>query len=263
MIKYINNRNTEINLYSDKVRVTKGSLHDTVWDMSFGDVSSKDLSYTITLQAFREDREELNDIRDAFEYDLDNEEEGTLYVNGYQIKCFINMGIPELAQGTIINIPLVVYCGSNRWLKVKETTYTPSTNITGNGVEYVYDYPYEYLSSNDVKTCINDSYKEVDFELSIFGPTNNPEVKIGDLKYKVNVDVPSGSKLVIDSIKRTVYMYDAICQKTNCFEYRARKSATGNDIFDKIKPGENFIVCNNNLTFILKLKESRSAPKWM
>ena len=100
--------------------------------------------------------------------------------------------------------------------------------------------------------------------MRIFGAAIKPYIIIGNNTYSVDVTVPEGARLEINSRTQTVEIIDDLGRVTNV--YNARKlgrKGSGSYIFEKIPVGYSVISWSNNFSFDLVLLEERSVPKWV
>lgn len=130
----------------------------------------------------------------------------------------------------------------------------PSANYPDN-------YPHGYTSGNTEQFIVNDSAFPSPFRLTIEGACSNPSITIGSHIYNVNVYVPSGGKLIIDSTERTIILYDSENEAESMFQYQNHDA--DKYVFEPIQTGENISVRYQNIPrVILTVMEERSAAKW-
>ena len=126
---------------------------------------------------------------------------------------------------------------------------------------YPSSYPHGYVSGNLEREIINDSAFPSKFRLAIYGACSNPTVTIGSHVYNVNVTVPAGSRLIIDSSEKSIMMYDAHIVGTNVFAYQNHD--TDKNVFEPIPTGGFTVRYQNIPKITLTLYEERSAAKWI
>ena len=126
---------------------------------------------------------------------------------------------------------------------------------------YPDNYPHGYISGNTEQFIANDSAFPSPFRMTIEGSCSNPSVTIGSHVYNVNVSVPSGGKLVIDSMEKTIILYDANDSATNAFAYQNHDA--DKYIFEPIPTGDQISVRYQNIPrVILTIFEERNSAKW-
>lgn len=133
-----------------------------------------------------------------------------------------------------------------------------SGNGEFGGIDYPYDYEYDYalpLKGEDI-TC--NSVGENAFRICIYGKADNPSIIIGDHTYTINGSIGAGETLLIDSLARTITLTTEKAQNVNWFDKRSRESY----IFQPIPPGIQTVRWSGNFGFDLTVIEERSEPQW-
>jgi hypothetical protein len=97
--------------------------------------------------------------------------------------------------------------------------------------------------------------------MKIYGEISDPYVIIGGHLYQVYQDVGVGGVLEIDSMKKTITLYDADGTVTNVFFARDKDSY----IFEKIPAGTSDIEypADENFYFDIAIYMKRGAPVWI
>ena len=151
-------------------------------------------------------------------------------------------------------------CVDPSWTRITDLgVFKPIESSDGSaGLNYPYNYSFNYGVDNTVKNIKNDSFAPVDFELVIHGYASDPSVTIGDYVYTVHCEVDNGYELHINSSDKTILLYDEYGNAENYFRYRDREDY----IFQQIESGENSISWNGPFSIGLTLIEKRSEPKW-
>lgn len=122
--------------------------------------------------------------------------------------------------------------------------------------DYEYDYMYDVQSQ---KIVSNLGSIPCDFIITIQGYVNHPIITIGDNVYSVDVEVPYGANLVIDSTSKTVILTLADGTKINAFGARDAEYY----LFEKIASGKNAITWDGSYLWELLMIEERSEPRWL
>ena len=122
-----------------------------------------------------------------------------------------------------------------------------------------YGYGYNYMTDvQSQKTITNPGSVPCDFIINIQGYVDHPILKIGDNIVSVDVEVPYGAHLTIDSTKKTVVMTLIDGTEINCFGARDPDYY----LFERIPYGRNVVTWNGSFIWELKLIEERSEPRW-
>ena len=100
--------------------------------------------------------------------------------------------------------------------------------------------------------------------MEIHGPCSNPDILINGHEYNVNIDVPNGVDLVINSLEKTdevksIYLKYPSGNVVNAFNLRNRDSY----IFEPINGKTILIDSFQAIEFDLYLIERRSEPQWI
>lgn len=210
-------------------------------------------------------REELYRLTTA---DVEAGKQGKLTIGGFDMSC------------TVIGQANSVYNYGDRFLecdlsiRIDDPVWRTSTvypfrkpvEVESTGfLDYPYDYPYDYTPSAKASTVENLSSQQggSDFLLRAYGPCKNPYVQIAGNSYRVNVTVPPGGFLEVNSAEGTVELVSMYGERTNAYADRQRgASGSGSYIFQRIPSGTSIVSWNNAFDFDLELFDERSIPPW-
>ena len=147
-----------------------------------------------------------------------------------------------------------------QWIRETTTHYSISTELTGEYLDYPFDYAYDFGNALTVRELPNPSLIATDFIMTIFGYVQQPTIYIGGHEYTVGVTVGVGEHLTINSVTKTIVLHKANGEQVNCFNDRNKDSY----IFEKIPVGVNTITSpNQDVQFTVTLLEERSEPRWI
>lgn len=236
-----------------------------------GFLSGNTTSYPVEFGVIGKNAKETGDNYDyllsLFEDDIEAVAPGTLTVNGYSLKCYVNSITPSVSMRKGKTFTATVTAENPMWYKelftnifTYEMNFIPNSPSPGttNPINYPHDYPYDYGTDVTSKYINNPAMRASHFRLIIDGYAENPAVTINGHVYSVFVTVPEGGQLVIDSREETVTLVDSSGKITNMFDKRNRES----NIFEKIPSGENEILYKNIKKFYLTVIEERRFPPW-
>ena len=199
---------------------------------------------------------------ELFEQDIINEVPGKLYIGNYYLECFIYASDKsEYLVGPYTKLSLKVVTITDTWVKDELFQYryeTIESDDSGRGYSYGYEYDYSASPGNATQFA-NSNFNEAEFIMTIYGYAQNPAISIGGHIYALNYTIQAGERVEIDSKRQTIRLYKMNGATVNIFRFRDRK----NDIFHKIKSGEQAIYWNADFNFDLLLKAERSEPIWM
>lgn len=224
-----------------------------------------------TLQIFAESEVDFINIMEEFtsivERDVVLNETGRIWIysndkeDGYYLECNIieNDYTEYEEEFYTIDKKITIIASKIVWKKSKKFTMYNYESKGSTGIDYPYEYPYDYvqlIGSNGVIT--NENYVPCDFIISISGPAMDPVVVIGDNTYEVNISVETDDVLVINSKLQTIELN----KKNGIIENVFSKRGRDNYIFEKIQEGVQTIRWNGAWNLEVELLIERSEPKW-
>ena len=251
------------------------NLFDYAWDYSSQGSSSpritqvqknmvsKDISVIVTGNTKEDYLKNLEALLEVIDTDVINMKSGRLYVGKCYLQCYFVQSKKSdkylnVKQSTL-SLSLVAEKGF--WILESKKTFTKVTsdNFRSDGLDYQYDYPFDY--SNDLvnQKIVNDNYAASDFEMTIYGSCENPAVSVGEHTYEVNTSLITGEYIVINSVSKKVYKVKNNGEHVNLFNVRGRDFY----IFEKIPIGILNVSWSGGFGFDLNLLSERGEPKWI
>lgn len=221
----------------------------------------------ITGRSAAEASENYDHLMSVFETDTISAIPGTITVNGYSLKCFISGIAPQASLRRAKTVIATVTTDNALWYRELFTakfaydnfTIVENSPTTYPELTYPHDYPVGYSPENTIKEINNPAMRPSHFRLIVEGSAESPAIIIGGHTYSVDVSVPLGSRLIIDSRASTIVLSDEKENTTNAFDRRNRYS----DIFAKIPTGRNKVSFGSSVDcFYLTLIDERSYPQW-
>ena len=104
----------------------------------------------------------------------------------------------------------------------------------------------------------NTFWDSCDCDILIYGPAESPYVMIGNNVYSVNVSVPDGQILQINTKLKQIWLYNENMQPSNVFDLRNKRYNT----FQKVPAGYNRVVWNGTYKIAITLLEEWDEPIW-
>lgn len=274
-IRYVNSAGTAVNLLDARLRIQEGNFHVRRWTLKtiaqkLGvriEAFNKDPQvYPVTIElrgSLEERKRRLDELNDVFENDIARETMGTLYFGESYIKCIVlesNAHVSDNIGRTEVNLSF--YCPYPNWIKEQHMGLLPR----GEGdAAYVYPkrYPYRYSLIPKRQKIVIDHYKDSDFQMIIYGPTESVDIIIGEHPYKVNHAIESGEYMVIDTRQnldpdKRCYVVHANGDSENVYNDRDSESS----IFQKIPPGIVPVYYNRNYGIDITVYVERGEPRW-
>lgn len=261
-IYYLNSRNEKVDFVKDLPLLDI----DDFFGSEFSSVTENNMivsfsrgikNYSIEGDVFVNTFDRITEI---FDYDTYKNIQGRFYIGDYFIYCNVIS-----SQSSDINIhrgkiktSFTFTTDKSYWLKETKYVFEKFEN-SSSGLTYPFTYPFTYGASQGIRSIMNESLKESDFIMIVYGPVSNPAISIGNNIYIVNTDVTSQEYLVIDSRERKTYKVNNVGEHENMFANRG----LGNSIFTKIKTGLNDVSWSGAFGFDLYVYNERSKPKWI
>lgn len=224
---------------------------------------------SMTIAVSARSKEEYSQALERFlstaEADILSGMPGKLYVNDYYYLCYIYSSdkkewgymAPFLENKVKIVSPYPFWC--------RELT---KSFLKGNAVsvqaedEYLYypfGYAYRYSFPHNTGFLENDHYAPCDFRCVIYGPCEDPAIRINGHLYEVTAVLYAGDYLQIDSRDNTVVRHRSDGRQMNLFNMRNKDSS----LFEKIPTGRCAVTWNTgSFGFDLTLFQERSEPRW-
>lgn len=260
-VRYVNHLNEVLYFGLDNMYINLNSLHDFEWDVvSQYDriagferkIHTKTFPIRIAALSEAEGIQKRNELFEIPERDVLTKIPGRLIVNGYYLECFVTASTKTFysIEGKFLSCDITVTTDSPFWVQIFEPEITFEPNP---------EYPDQQIGN-----FTNPHFFDSDFRIEFSGAHGNvvnPEIYIRGHSYRVNVTVPEGSRLVIDSLLKEVYIEsedDYNSAKQNVFGFRGRDSY----IFQKIKTGINEFTVEGIYPFFIYLYDERSEPLW-
>lgn len=193
---------------------------------------------------------------------------GVLTIGDWALECYVIRSEADMywMDDRYAEFDLTLLVESSFWIKQITHTYSKRTGQgeANNFLNFPYNFKYNYTRKWTTQSVTNDAMSSCDFILRVYGPAVKPYVMIADNIYEVDVTVPVGARLEINSREQTIRIIDEAGRITNV--YNARKlgrKGSGSYIFEKIPTGYSVISWSNGFSFDLVLLCERSVPEWV
>lgn len=187
---------------------------------------------------------------------------GKLYIGDYYLPGFFISASSSyyLVMKHFLSKQLVFVPSYENWIREKKYTIVGcNTTDAEGGVEFPFDFPFDYSTNQQTVLIDNNSISKSKFKMVVSGPASNPSISIGSSLYSVDVVLLKGEFLTIDSFNEEIYVTAQNEQRINCFS----KINENYNIFEPIIPGRNAVSANQNMCIELTLYQERSEPEWI
>lgn len=197
----------------------------------------------------------------TFDYDVASQTAGRLYIGEYFIECFIIKSQKYDWNRKVSHLECSILCENPVWRKEEKYSFGGATNpaYSTDGLEYPYDFTYDFAGLGESCFISNEGYTGADFEFVIYGACENPVISIGFQTYAVYTTLETGEYIIINSVMKKIYKVKNNGERVNLFHLRDKTF----DIFKKIPPGISAAAWSGAFGFDLTLYIERSEPPWI
>ena len=283
-IYYINSAGNKLDLLSDKIAIQNiETLFDNEWSYQsatsilFGGkvkkfykgVQEKELTVSIVADNEEDFTELSKEIEDVLFYDVHMMQPGRLYVNDTYLSCYFFSSVYEEYEDLfyITDRKFKIVTEYPKW--IAERYYQINRSISMQNAVAGFMLTGSAVLNRSLAVDSKEEDKEsayvsnplripCNFKIKINGPSEWPFLKIGDNVYNIDEEIPEGSYLEIDAIKKTCILYDNSGNSRNVFGYRNPDYY----IFEKIKPGINSVEWSDSTLLEFTIYEERGEPLW-
>lgn len=278
-LKYVSSRGKEYDLTAGYIHTTRDSdFHEYAWtadttSLQYGTRVNRFKKAALELDVeliFKGKRNqidnEIDNLRNEFEYDIKNKQVGKLYWNDWYLNIYVIDSSTDEYGNNYLRNKLKVYAPYPFW--IRERTYTieakAEETISEEVTDKVYDYTYKYTYGKRTINSIQiESSGSVDFRLVVFGAFTVLNLAIGSHVYNVDYAASTGECMVIDSRDYLDYEKKCYVQKNgggteNAFDYRNPNY----ELFSKLEEGRHVIAYHGSGRIELTVFEERSEPTW-
>lgn len=168
------------------------------------------------------------------------------------------------------NLTVVLLDGAWR----RETTYQllpdSGREMDNETLDYPHDYGHDYGTSSVSGVTIDvPGVTPCDLRLRVYGHAVSPYVRIGNNTYQVNVAVPEGAILTVDTTRKGSMLGDSVTLRgrygdvTDVFSKRTRGSVgSGSYIYELVPPGPQTVSWPQSFGVDVTLIERRGGLPW-
>lgn len=278
-IRYTNRRgeSMEFGGGSDSLHYLEHGLRDWAWSYSTGAASGKVTSFSaggpkeisfpvgIAAESEADGIGARNRLMLLGEPDIEAKEPGTIEVpGGWSMRCWIIGGEPTnyWMDDRYAEFELTLLAESPVWTRESETRFEPAPAESG-GIDFPFEFPFEFQPESGAKSVSNDGMSACKWLWRVYGPATSPYMRVGDNLHKVNVEVPSGARLEVDSREHSVRLIMADGTVEDAYSKRERGRIHGGSyLFERIPEGDSSVTWDGTFSFDVVLYESRIAAPY-
>lgn len=277
-IFYVNSKGERLNLLETPYLLQTGEFFNYEWkyrykmtSMNGGEITGfnkeiEERNAVLSIVNYGKDNYEktVDHFFETVEYDVIHKNPGRLYYGESYISCFIIESKKKdwETDSSLLDNEIMLLIPYPYWMKEQYFELYPKNDERSDdsiGLKYPYRYPYEYATTHNLQYLQNDNFSESNFEMIIFGPVINPQVRIAGNLYEVETTLYEEEYLVINSITRRIVKYKINGDTEILFHYRNRDS----NIFQKIPKGRQPVTWPGTFGVNITLFHERSEPPWI
>lgn len=209
----------------------------------------------------------------AFEADVEMGKPGTLSSGGWSQRAYVTKAkLSDVYRGGSCAATLTVVLLDGVWRR--ETTYQLLPNsgreMNNETIDYPHDYGHDYGTSSVSGVAIDvPGLTPCDLRLRVYGHAVSPYVRIGGNIYQVNVTVPEGAILTVDTTRKGSMQGDSVTLRglygdvTDVFSKRLRGAeGSGSYIYELVPPGPQAVSWPQSFGVDVTLIERRGGLPW-
>lgn len=165
---------------------------------------------------------------------------------------------------------LTVLLLDGSWRREVSQEFYAREDEDASGLDFPHDFEYDYGGSAASRSVTVDGLLPADVKLTIFGPASSPRVTVtqGSFTnvYSADVEVPGGSKLVIDgsSFPKSIQLVGTYGETEDRFAdgMRGEGAGSGSYCFEKLRPGTSSVSWDGSFGFTMTHYQEEGEPPW-
>lgn len=201
-----------------------------------------------------------------------SERPGRLHVGDWYLTCYVVKGSPSFRTSDGVRYDVTLATDDQVWRRETTRHLLPNTGreMESETLDYPHDYGHDYGTSSVAGVTIDvPGVTPCDLRLTIYGHAVSPYVRIGSNTYQVNVTVPSGAILTIDTTRKGSMLGDSVVlrgrygDEQDVFSKRLRGAeGSGSYIYELVPPGPQTVSWPQGFGVDLTLIERRGRLPW-
>lgn len=201
-----------------------------------------------------------------------SESPGRLHVGDWYLTCYVVKGSPSFRTSDGVRYDVTLATDDQVWRRETTRHLLPNTGreMESETLDYPHDYGHDYGTSSVAGVTIDvPGVTPCDLRLTIYGHAVSPYVRIGPNTYQVNVTVPSGAILTIDTTRKGSMLGDSVVlrgrygDEQDVFSKRLRGAeGSGSYIYELVPPGPQTVSWPQSFGVDLTLIERRGRLPW-
>ena len=181
------------------------------------------------------------------------------------MRCWIVAGEPGKywQDDRYAEMTLTLLVEDPSWARPSERAFVPETASAAGGRDFPRDFPFDLRRERASATLSVAGEFPSPFLWRVYGPVTSPYIRVAGNLYRVNVEVPEGARLEVDSRERTVALVLRDGTHVNVYSKRERgASGSGSYIFEPMPCGDSDLAWGNDCRMDLVTYEVRTAAPY-
>ena len=272
---YVSSTGERISLDGDGAFVgTAPKLRSREWTYDLGWRSASGISRGVreaTLGAFLT-ASAADRLREQADRDMADAAPGRIEVDGewYQ-RAYIAKSETETVYGRrAVKAELTVLLLDGAWRREVSADFYATETEDPSGLDHPHDFEYDYGGSTASRSVTVDGLVPADLKLTVYGPVTNPRVAVSQGAftnvYEVAVEVPGGSRLVIDgsSYPKSIQLIGTYGEVEDRFAdgLRGEGAGSGSYCFEPLRPGTSSVAWDGSFGFTMTHYQEEGEPPW-
>lgn len=273
---YENSSGQRLCLSESPVVITGGDLFDSVWKLSGSNrplsegsrliarrrpCSEREVRLYVAASSPQELSQILEELSQLFDYDIQNEASGRLWINGRYLRCWCSTSRKELSTDFTSTAKLTIKITPEYPTWHTDRVYqllVSQSDDPQDGHSYEYSYPKRYGSTMVSMPICNTGITPAPMKIAFCGPAQNPRVFLSGNEIGVDTTLGENEYAVIDQLERSVYCLAKDGSRTNCFDSRVKNGRC----FEYVSPGNTMVELSGAVGVKITVTEQRSEPQW-
>ncbi len=227
-------------------------------------------SYSFVVSIASKDLSDRDALCSIFSEDVIAGQPGYLMIRGWKLECYVVEAKHKWFGALDHQITFEATAVNSTWIRESTRTfngrsgggsesgadlgrdYTFTGGILGRGYDYGYNIGESHSGAIDLANS------GAGYEITIYGPANNPVIYLDNRPVRVNVSISASERLQIISStnEKSINILSASGEKTSAFVHRDKENSPF------LSLGEHTELTYGEIRFDFKTIERRSEPSW-
>lgn len=206
-------------------------------------------------------------LRRAADRDMATGTPGRMEMDGWSQRAYVVAFEPSSVSRRLVSATLTVALLDGAWRKPVTQLFRPlGDDPAEEWLDAPFDLPCDLLPATGDSAIESASWLASPAEITVWGPASSPELAIGGNVYAFDIDVPEGSRLVVDgaSWPRSITMVSELGDRTDCFSCGDRGGGLGSGryCFEPVPAGRSKVRWEGGFGFDVTYYIEEGEPPW-